>query len=555
MSVDSNNILTGGIATYTIKVNGSAIPDILSVYSVRVEKKVNRIPAARIVILDGDAATGKFDASSSSVFVPGNTITIEAGYDAKNSLIFQGIITAQSISIDPAMGSTLTVECRDEAVKLTVGRKCTTFSQQTDSEIISSIIGAAGLTAEVTATTTRWPQQVQHYATDWDFIMVRAEMNGMIVNVSNSKISVVKPDADTTSVLTVAYGDGLMEFSAAMNAINQLGSVTASAWDYKTQQISTGQAANDHAGPGNISSKKLSQVAAPGEYELQSSAPFEQADLTNWASAQMVKSEYSKIQGEAKFQGTGLVDPGKYITLQGIGDRFSGDHLISGVVHAISDGNWLTTTTIGLSPVWFSEEPNVMAPSASGVLPGARGLFNGTVKKTYEDPDSQFRILVDVPVFDTNGEGIWARLSNFYSTSGAGAFFLPEVGDEVVLGFLNEDPRYPVILGSMYSSAKLKPYPGLEPDYKNSMKAIVSKSGINIKFDDEKKVLTIETPARNSVIISDLDKKISIADEHKNSIIMSAEGIKIHSSTNITISADMKISLNDRSDVKSGGGD
>ena len=54
----------------------------------------------------------------------------------------------------------------------------------------------------------------------------------------------------------------------------------------------------------------------------------------------------------------------------------------------------------------------------------------------YEDPDSQFRILVSVPLFDPNGEGIWARLTNFYSTNGAGIFFLPEVGDEVVLGFL-----------------------------------------------------------------------------------------------------------------------
>ena len=175
---------------------------------------------------------------------------------------------------------------------------------------------------------------------------------------------------------------------------------------------------------------------------------LENTDLNNWSKAQIVKSEYSKIIGEAKFQGTNLIDPGKYMTFNGLGDRFNGDYLISGVVHDLSDGNWISEVSLGLSPIWFTEEPDVMAPPASGLLPGARGLLNGTVKQIFGDPDSQYRILVDIPLFDTNGSGIWARLSNFYSTSGAGAFFLPEVGDEVILGFLNEDPRFPVILGS-----------------------------------------------------------------------------------------------------------
>ena len=434
----SGNIKSGGIATFEIKVAGNAIPDNVSVLSVRIEKRVNRISKARIVILDGEANTGKFDASSSSTFVPGADIVIEAGYDSQNAVIFKGIITGQSIRIDGLVGSALEVECRDAAVKMIVGRKSLTFSKKKDSEIISSIIGSySGLTSDVTATTATWPEQVQYYVTDWDFILARAEVNGLIVTTLNGKVSVNKPGANTSSVLSVTFGDSLYEFNAGLNCINQLGSAKASAWDFKTQAVTSGQATPDYAGPGNLPSKKLSDVIGLSDFQLQSTAPFESADLTNWSKAQLIKSEYSKIIGEAKFQGSGLVDPGKYITLGGLGDRFNGDYLISGVVHDLAEGNWVTEVSVGLSPVWFTEEPDVMAPPASGVLPGARGLFNGTVKKMYEDPDSQFRILVNVPMFDPNGEGIWARLSNFYSTSGAGAFFLPEVGDEVVLGFLN----------------------------------------------------------------------------------------------------------------------
>ena len=72
----------------------------------------------------------------------------------------------------------------------------------------------------------------------------------------------------------------------------------------------------------------------------------------------------------------------------------------------MSQGNWISEVSLGLSPFWFTEQPDVMSPPASGLLPGARGLFNGTVKKMFDDPDSQYRILVDIPLFDTNGAGI-----------------------------------------------------------------------------------------------------------------------------------------------------
>ncbi len=549
---------TGDTATFTVKVNGSVIPDETRVLSVYVEKKINRIAYAKLVLLDGDADTGTFDASSSSTFVPGATIVIEAGYDSKNTSVFKGVITGQTIRIDALVGSALEIECRDESIKMIVGRKSLSYSKQKDSDVISAIIGNySGISSDVSSTSATWPEQVQYYATDWDYIMALAENNGMVVTAFDNKVSVFKPDADTSSVLTVKYGDGLMEFNADLQSIYQLDSAKANSWDYKTQAVINGEATNSYAGAGNLSTKKLSEVVGLSEYQLQTAGTLESADLTNWSKAQLVKSEFSKIQGEAKFQGVATPNPGQYITLQGLGDRFNGDHIMSGVIHDISDGNWITRVNIGLPFGWFTEEPDVVAPPASGVLPGVRGLSIGTVKKMYEDPDSQYRILVDVPLFDPNGEGIWARLSNFYSTSGAGAFFLPEVGDEVVLGFLNEDPRYPIILGSMYSSSKIKPYEGLDPNEKNSIKAIVSKSGISVEFDDENKVLTIQTPNKNTVILSDKDKQISLKDENENSIVLSSDGITIKSPKSINIEATESVNIKGTQGVKvqASGGD
>jgi uncharacterized protein involved in type VI secretion and phage assembly len=367
-------------------------------------------------------------------------------------------------------------------------------------------------------------------------------MNGLIVTTLNGTVNVKAPDANPESVLKIAYGDGLMAFKADMNALTQLENVKTRTWDYGAQAVADVVVPNSYSGPGNISSGTLARAIGISEYSVQTTAPLANEELKNWAKAQLVKSDYAKIKGEAKFQGTSVVDPGKYITFAGLGDRFNGDYLVSGVVHNISDGNWITEVSIGLSSVWATEEADVMAPPASGMLPGVRGLFNGTVKKIYDDPDSQYRILVDVPLFDPSGTGVWARLANFYSTSGAGAFFLPEVGDEVVLGFLNEDPRSPVILGSMFSSPKIQPS-GLTPNEKNSVKAIVSRSGINIEFDDENEVLTIATPGNNKVVLSDRAKEISLLDENSNSITMSPSGITIKSNHDINIQAGQLVNI------------
>ena len=154
---------------------------------------------------------------------------------------------------------------------------------------------------------------------------------------------------------------------------------------------------------------------------------------------------------------------------------------------------------------------------------------------------------MDVPVIAPSGDGIWARLAQFYATSSQkGAFFLPEVGDEVVLGFLNDDPRYPVILGMLYSSKNAPPYTA---DQKNSIKAIVTKNDLKLEFDDDQKVLTAQTPGGNKMILSDKDKSITIQDQNGNKIEMAAAGITISSAKDITLKATGKIAVQANLDI------
>jgi uncharacterized protein involved in type VI secretion and phage assembly len=186
-----------------------------------------------------------------------------------------------------------------------------------------------------------------------------------------------------------------------------------------------------------------------------------------------------------------------------------------------------------------------------GLLPSVSGLQNGVVKQIEDDPNNEHRILITLP---TLGTDIWARQAGFYASKGNGSFFLPEVDDEVIVGFLNDDPRYAIILGSVYSSKNAPPYTA---DKENTIKAFVSKNELKVEMNDKDKVLTIATPAGNTFMLSDKDKSITVEDQHKNAITMNSGGITIKSAKDLTLDAGGKLNLKAKQnvDVAAAGGD
>ncbi len=200
-------IQSDSVVTFDIQSGGSPIPDSINVISVIVKKRLNQPFSAQFVLLDGDPATGEFEVSSSGLFIPGNTININAGYNGQNSLLFEGKVTSQNISIKTEAAPTLAVDCRSDVIE------------------------------------------------SWTI--------------------------NNTPVLTLQYGADILEFNA------------------------------NYARP-----------AATG---------------------------IAKVHGVVTFRGSALAEPGKYISLTGLGSRFSGNHLVSAVAHRIEDGNWFTEATFGLA--------------------------------------------------------------------------------------------------------------------------------------------------------------------------------------------------------------
>jgi Rhs element Vgr protein len=548
MAISPNDNSSGALLVSLLS-EGTEVAGRMDIVSIEIVSAVNRITTATVVLADGDMPNLKFPLSDSATFTPGSAISIKAGYGDSDSEIFSGVVIKHSLKISGENNARLVIECRDKALAMTVGRKNGNYIDKKDSDIMTQLIGNyAGLTAAVTATTNQHKELVQFYCSDWDFMLARAEANGMLVTLDGGTVTVKAPEVSAQPTLTLTYGIDIIDFNAELDARTQYQSVQSTAWDLTNLAISQ-QTAQPEAltSQGNITSETLAQVIGLANFSLQSGVPLDSGNLTAWSKAQQLKSALARIRGYVSFQGSALIKTGQLIELKGVGDRFNGNVFVSGVQHSLREGDWHTTVDFGMPFSWFTETNDIVAPLASGLTAGVSGLYTGIVKKLDADPEAQYKIQVSIPVLQAETDGFWARLAHFYASNSFGAFFIPEIGDEVILGFFNDDPSHPVILGSLYSSKNKAPY---ELTAENNTKALVTRSKMKLTFDDDKKIITLLTPGNNTIVISDDGKSILLQDQNSNKVELNSSGITLDSPKDISITAKGKITLDATNNVE-----
>ncbi|RNF32350.1 type VI secretion protein VgrG [Massilia aurea] len=532
-----------GDVKVVITCDGTALSDKAQILTLEVTHAVNRIPSARIILLDDSEvdANQRLALSDGDLFKPGAAVEIKAGHGSAADVIFSGIVIRHGVRIGPFGRSRLVVECRDKAIKMTVGRRSANFVDMSDDAILSKLIKAHGLDASVDSTTVTYKELVQFEASDWDFVLARAEANGLLALVDAGKVILAAPDTSTAAALSVKYGTDLLEFDGDVDARSQLTAVGGVAWDPSTQDV-VEQSASPATlnSQGDLDGTTLAGVLGLDNFRLQSAAALDSEGLKAWTAARQMRAGLARVRGRMRFVGSALAKPGTLLTVSGAGKRFDGDAWLSSVTHMIAEGDWTTEAEFGLAPETPSERGELGAPQASGLTAGVSGLQVGVVLKLDEDPEAQYKIQVSLPVTKAETAGVWARLAGYYASDGIGNFFIPEIGDEVVLGFLNADPSHPVILGSLYSSKRKAPY---ELTSDNFTKAIVTRSKLKVEFDDDKKSITITTPAENKIVLSDDAKSILLQDQTGNKVTLDTSGITLDSPKDIAITAKGKITL------------
>lgn len=526
-----------------------------------VSQVANRIAWARLAYLDGVAARSEFPLSGSAHFLPGRQVEILAGAGRQQDLLFRGLVVKHGLRVRQHAAPQLIVECRHAAMKLTVARRDACHVALTDGEIIENLLANAGLDAQVEATGVRHEQMVQFHASDWDFLVARARANGLLVHTHPDGVRVAAPAQEAPAAIELLYGATLLELDAEVDARQQYAAVRGVSWDAAGQAVvqAEGTPPSD-TGLGDLAPDDLAAVAGAQDLELRHSA-LGAAEMQAWADATGRRARLDKVGGRAQCEGTGRVRAGDVVALDGLGSRFSGTALVTGVRHEFDlVGGWKTHIQFGgLEPPEPAGTGVCGAPAAGGgLIPAAAGLQVGVVTSN-EDPAGEHRVRVRLPLVDAQGDGLWARVANPDAGDGRGFFFRPEMGDEVVVGFFDADPRHPVILGMLHGSARPAPLAGSDA---NGEKAYVSRSGMRLLFDDERREMRLETPAGNILSLSEADAALVLADQHGNRITLDSAGIRLESvqalglasGTGLSCEAGTDLSLKSATQLKLEGG-
>ena len=534
------------VVTTTILSSGTKIDPAYEVVSLDVTKEVNRIPCAQIVLIDGDAAKQKFVISDTKVFEPGAEIEIKLRYEGepgKEATVFKGVVICHRVEAGQ-QGSLLTVELKDKAIKLAHARKSAVYREKTDSDVIGGIIEAGGLKkGTVAATKTTHKELVQYYCTDWDFVLSRAEANGLLVVVNDGEMSLPEMAITGSPKHTFEYGiSEIYNFEMEADAGHQYGSIQSIAWDMKEQKLTSAAKAKEFTlSQGNLKAKAIAQAVGADTALLTSPIPLVETELQAWSDATMARSRMAMIKGRVAVQGMTNMMLMDVIEIKGVGQRFNGKTVVTGFRHRVDQHGWQTDVQFGLSADRFVEQPDIVDVPAAGLVPAVNGLQIGVVVGNMEDPDGEFRVKIKLPGLDES-QDVWARLASPDAGKERGYFSRPEPGDEVVVGFFNDDPRHGVILGAMYGSKNTLPK-DVKVTEDNFLKAIVTKKGTMIQFDDEKALVFIQTPAKNKILLDDDAKAVKLSDQHGNTITMDDKGITVKSAKDFKVDASGNVEI------------
>lgn len=536
------------VVTATIKSKDKELPASFELLQIEISREVNRIPSAELVLIDGNPAKRTFLLSDDAFFEPGKEIEIQLRYEGKgaNRSVFKGLVVRHNLESGPDH-STLTVELKDTAFGMTRVRNSEVFTEKTDTDIFKNLIKIGGLKeGKLPKTETKHPEIIQYYCSDWDFMLSRAESNNLLVAVTDSELSLHKIEVKGTPKEHHTFTYGISEvfgFEIEADASHQYESIKGTAWNPKNhEKIHTRTALNLVLPQKKLNGKSIAGKFGGKKMVLTSMVPLEQREIENWADSHMARTRMSLLRGTLSVPGFAEIKLMDVIELKDFGERFQGKTVATGIQHTVDHEGWMTHIQFGLSADSFSRSEHIQDAPAAGLLPGVQGLQIGIVDAFEEDKDmKEFRVRLILPGIDPKKGKIWARLASPEAGKGTdapgrGFFFRPEKGDEVVVGFFNNDPRQAVILGAMFGSQN-KPPKGWDPGDKNALKGIVSKTGITMEINDTAKTLTFKTPKEQSILMDGETGLIKIEDDNKNTITLDDKGITIHSAKALTLDA------------------
>lgn len=475
---------------------------------------------------------------------------VRTAADNATTWLVEGEVTALEVEVD-GLGSWTVVRGYDQSHRLMRGRVVKDYRDKSIADIVREVAGRAGLQVGSVDSGPALKEVVQPNVSDWDFLCRLAGDVGREMSVTEGRLNFREPTkaADGTPVELDMDVD-LVRFRAAVTAAEQVDEVQVRAWDPATKKALVGKAAATTTTSTQISltPKKVLDPFGGTKVLTVTDAAYatdqQQVDSLAKSLAAQVSSTFAEI--EAVVRGNPSLRSGKAVRLVGVDEPFEGTYVVTTSRHRFDpeDGyqTWITVSgqqdrsLLGLSGA---------RRSRLGVVPG---LVPGVVTDA-QDPDKLGRVKVTLPWMDDQFVTDWARTLQLGGKQGGG-IVLPEVNDEVLVGFEQGRLERPFVLGGLYNGVD-KPKEGDVPDVDGSSgeisrRAFSSRSGHRLElFDAANGANGLRLSTGDGKYVVNLDKQGgSVAIASDGTVVVDGKGdVSVTAGGNLTIQAKGNLEL------------
>lgn len=473
----------------------------LSLIYLQIEQRINVIPSAMLQLsVQEDLQAALYSNNDLQKCQLGTEISVEVFDDDSRMYIeiFSGIITSSNMTVVKGR-ATISLTLKHQLVRLDSVIRSRVFSDKTDKEIIQELFSASAIEMKNNVNMNlRHEQRIQYQCSDWMMLRYSLETYGAWLIAQPNSIKIVKPELASQPHHLLEAEDGTLVEEAKWNfsAIDMPANIKLRSWDIDLQSTSSVQAIKPKLGSGALDPGKIKKLNNNfWEWGYGSSLSNEELKLV--ADRHMSMLWLRCTNGRYTVQGSMRYQLGQTLQLSGFGTCFDGAGIITGLKHTITASKWTTSVLLGEDGIG-SIAPHF--PQLTGLQTAVVAVYDN------DDPKKLYRIRIHLNAMDSdkNKNQMWARFAMPYATKESSFFCYPEPGDEVVVGFFEDNPSYPVILGAMHNPERA---PALKPSSNNGLKGwVIGDMKLIINSKDKSLILqagesSVVTLKKDEVII------------------------------------------------------
>lgn len=484
----------------------------------------------------------------------GTRVQIAFRAEADPVVVTSGEVTA--ISVEPGISGRheLVVSGLDLTHRMARGPKSRAFANMTDADIARRIAGEYGLDSDIDATSEVREHTMQHGETDYALLRRLASRIGYDFWIAEQTFHFKRKPAGRTDPPTLAWGENLHSFRVRFASTDACDEVVVTAWNPVDKRTITGRANTPDPGTDAPAATEMASAARRSFGRITRRAgqfpAASQSEADARAQALLLKASGGQVVLRGEAAGNPWLGAGNDVKLDRVGRRLAGKYRVTSVQHVYGANRpYITRFICG------GKEPDQLADLVSGGGPTGRydqkgwgSLVVGVVTNN-DDPEQQARVKVRFPTLSED-ESAWARVASPGAGDKRGMQWVPEVGDEVLVGFELDDKARPIVLGGLWGRRD-KP-PEANPTQGGNVTDRVLASRKNHRL-----VLTDDPTSSIELKLGDADCKLHL-DESESTLtgvrklVLSAEQIEIKASQKLVIES-QQVDLTARSALTASG--